>query len=307
MIKRTAAQIKADLLKRDQEIREQMRLLALEQEASELELLILERFERNYETLALESGRRISPDVKEAALKQVLMYWRKLPEVATTVTQTEVRLSLPNQRTSTGTVFTIEGVVDIIRDNDRTVMYDIKTHDIDSVVSNIELYQQQLNVYAHIWQTLRQQELHETCIIATAFPKAVRDAVTTGDDAKIDAALASWNPALTIPFDQQTLEQTIIQFTQTVEAIEGGQFAPPPVSRLQERVPGSRTLYATRICINCDSRFSCNAYRAYAEGDQTTAADEFGFYNDYGTAIDQSEWLSTNLSIAPPADIDDLI
>lgn len=307
MIRQTTAQIKADNAKRLEQLAEQMRQIEQEREATELEALILDRFERNYETLALESGRRISPDVKEAALKQVLMYWRKLPEVATTVTQTEVRLSLPNQRTSTGTIFTIEGVVDIIRDNDRTVMYDIKTHDIDSVVSNIELYQQQLNVYAHIWQTLRQQELDETCIIATAFPKAVRDAVTTGDDAKIDAELAKWNPALTIPFDQQTLDQTIIQFTQTVEAIEAGQFAPPPVSRLQERVPGSRTLYATRICINCDSRFSCNAYRAYAEGDRVTVSDEFGFYNDYGTAIDQAEWLSTNLSITPPADIDDLI
>jgi hypothetical protein len=307
MIKRTAAEIKADNAKLRQQLEEQMRLLAQQQEAADLEGLIIDRFERNYETLALESGRHIAPDVKEAALKQVLMYWRKLPEVATTVTQTEVRLSLPNQRTGTGTVFTIEGVVDIIRDNDRTVMYDIKTHDIDSVVSNIESYQQQLNVYAHIWQTLRQQELDETCIIATAFPKAVRDAVTTGDDAKIESELAKWNPALTIPFDQQTLVETIAKFTQTVEAIEAGRFAPPPVSRLQERVPGSRTLYATRICINCDSRFSCNAYRAYAEGDRVTVADEFGFYNDYGSVLDQAEWLSTNLSVGPPADIADLI
>ncbi len=307
MIRKTAAEIKAENAKLKQQLAKQMRLLQQQQEEADLEAYLLERFDRNYNTLAMESGRHIAPDVKEAALKQVLMYWRKLRDVATNVTQTEVRLSLPNQRTSTGTVFTIEGVVDIIRDNDRTVMYDIKTHDIDSVVSNIELYQQQLNVYAHIWQTLRGQQLDETCIIATAFPKTVRDAVATGDDAKIESELAKWNPALVIPFNQQTLEETIAKFTQSVEDIEAGKFAPPPVSRLRERVPGSRTLYATRICINCDSRFSCNAYRAYAEGDGVTVAEEFGFFNDYGSAVDQAEWLSTNLTVAPPADIDDLI
>ena len=214
MIRKTAAEIKAENTKLQQQINEQMRLLQQQKEENDLEAYLLERFDRNYETLAMESGRHIAPDVREAALKQVLMYWRKLPDVATNVTQTEVRLSLPNQRTRTGTVFTIEGVVDIIRDNDRTVMYDIKTHDIDSVLSNIELYQQQLNVYAHIWQTLRGQALDETCIIATAFPKTVRDAVATGDDAKIESELLKWKPDLVIPFNQQTLEETIAKFTQ---------------------------------------------------------------------------------------------
>jgi hypothetical protein len=307
ILKQNTAQIKAENAKKQQELAELQRQLTAQQEANDLEQYIIDRFERNYETLALESGRHIAPDAKEAALKQVLMYWRKLPGVATTITQTEVRLSLPNQRTSTGTVFTIEGVVDIIRDNDRTVMYDIKTHDIDAVRSNMELYQQQLNVYAHIWQTLRGQELEETCIIATAFPKAIREAVALGDDAKLERELTKWEPQLTIPFSQQTLEETIQKFTEAIEAIEAGQFAPPPVSRLRERLPEGRALFASRICGNCDARFSCNAYRAYAEGERGNVADEFEFYGDYGTELEQSDWLSTNLDAGPPRDIDDLI
>jgi hypothetical protein len=46
-----------------------------------------------------------------------------MKDVALSVTQTEVKLSLPNQQTAHRTTFTIEGVVDIIRDNDRLVMW----------------------------------------------------------------------------------------------------------------------------------------------------------------------------------------
>lgn len=40
------------------------------------------------------------------------MYWRKLHEIARRVTDTEVRLALPQQRTPQGHTFSIEGVID---------------------------------------------------------------------------------------------------------------------------------------------------------------------------------------------------
>jgi len=73
----------------------------------------------------------------------------------------------------------IEGVVDIVREEGRTTMYDIKTHDLDTIHGNLELYEQQLNVYAHIWRHLRGQELDETAIISTSFPSAVKEALNS--------------------------------------------------------------------------------------------------------------------------------
>ena len=117
----------------------------------EMEDFIRQVFEENYEQLRLASGHAITADVKETAYNQVLLYWRKLRGIAENVTDTEVRLSLPGQESPRGREYTIEGVVDIVREQDRTLMYDIKTHDADYVRTNIELYEQQLNVYAHIF------------------------------------------------------------------------------------------------------------------------------------------------------------
>src|SRR5215203_1313146 len=142
---------------------------------AEMDKWIGETFEENYLSMRMDGGHALTPDVKQMALEQVKAYYRKLRDVAEHVTDTEVRLTLPGQQTVNGREYTIEGIVDIVRDNDRTVMYDIKTHEADYVRQNIELYENQLNVYAHIWQNLRQQDLDETAIIATAFPQKLLD------------------------------------------------------------------------------------------------------------------------------------
>src|SRR5271157_3627574 len=102
----------------------------------EVEQKIRESFEANYEQLREESGHSLSPDVREAALQEVLLYWRKLHELAEKITETEVRLNLPNQNTPQGRKFGIEGVVDIVREHDRTTMYDINTHDLELINAN---------------------------------------------------------------------------------------------------------------------------------------------------------------------------
>src|SRR6185436_10904951 len=89
----------------------------------EMEAFIRQVFEQNYEELSLDSGHAITPYVKQTALNHVLLYWRLLRDIAENVTDTEVRLSLPNQETPRGRNYTIEGIVDIVRENDRTVMY----------------------------------------------------------------------------------------------------------------------------------------------------------------------------------------
>ena len=55
-------------------------------------------FEENYELLRLEGGHSLSPHVKKLALEQVKNYWKKLRNVAENVSDTEVRLTLPQQK-----------------------------------------------------------------------------------------------------------------------------------------------------------------------------------------------------------------
>lgn len=65
----------------------------------------------------------------------------------------------------------IEGVVDIVREDDKVTMYDIKTHDLEFVRSNIDFYEDQLNIYEHILQKLYNQRLDETAIITMLVPE----------------------------------------------------------------------------------------------------------------------------------------
>lgn len=263
----------------------------------EMEQFIREAFEENFELLRLESGVTLSPDVKEAALQQVLLYWLKLRNVAENVSETEVKLNLPSQTTPKGREFGIEGVVDIVRDNNRTIMYDIKTHDAEYVRTHTDLYEGQLNVYAHIWQNLRGKELNETAIIATAYPETMKEALSSNDATYILQEMMRWDPLVPIDFSQDRVEETIQDFAEVVDAIEDGVFAPPDVDVLRERLEGTNTLYATRVCRNCDARYSCDAYRRYTmDGRNPSDGSFFRLYlQDSGSDADRDDWLNANL------------
>ncbi len=49
---------------------------------TEVEAKIKEFFEDNYELLALESGHKVTEDVKRLALQQVLFYYKQMSRVA---------------------------------------------------------------------------------------------------------------------------------------------------------------------------------------------------------------------------------
>lgn len=242
---------------------------------NDIESKIEEFFEENFEALRMESGHSLSPEAKIAALQQVQLYWQRLRHVAEKVTDTEVKLNLPEQQTPHGSTFGIEGVVDIVRENDQTVMYDVKTHDADDIQANVADYQKQLNVYAHIWQNLRGQRLDETAVISTAFPESVKIAFQNGDDTQLQRELQQWQPLIPIPFSTNNVETTIREFGETVDKIEDGEFAPPPLTRLKSRSPGMKTIFAVQVCRNCDARFSCSAYRAYAQSSGGAAESTF--------------------------------
>ncbi len=262
----------------------------------DIEAAILEIFEQNYEILQAEGGHSLTQDTKRAALQQVMLYWRKMRHVAERVTETEVKLTLPEQRTPRGRKYSIHGVVDIVQEDDRTVMYDIKTHDAEYVEANLSDYEKQLNIYAHIWQTLRGQPLDQTAIIATAYPQAVKQALNQEDEVALEAALETWEPLVDIPFDQQHVDEVIADFGEVVDAIEDRQFTPPPVSRLGQRyrARGREKRFATQICGNCDGRFSCSSYRAYTQGNRGSDTSFNRYFREF-ESTDQEQWLSANL------------
>ncbi len=266
-------------------------------------VLIEEAFERNLAELQADRGHALAPDVRATALNQVKLYWKRLREIAERVTNTEVRLSLPGQETTGGREFNIEGVVDIVRERDRTVLYDIKTHDADEIRGSLDEYAKQLNVYAHIWQGLRGERLDETAVICTRYPRAVEEALLGGDDAALEKAMATWEPVIPIPFDAKRVDEIIREFGGVVDRIEDHRFEPRDLATLKTREPGLRTVFAVAVCRNCDARFSCQSYRDYALG--STAATEGRFRQYIEETSDDLEQEATRVAAldASPSDL----
>lgn len=240
---------------------------ALSEEA--IERHIQESFEANYRRLLAEGGAHLlTPHALEQARQQVQHYWKKLREIAVSVTETEVRLQLPNRRTPKGRRFVIEGVVDLVREAERIRMYDIKTHYCDEVRHNVDTYAMQLNVYAYIWRELRGQELHEMGIIAVQLPLSLRRAIADGDLRGIEQELSSWNPLVPIPISRSSIDDIFRDIADTVDRIEDGVFMPPTLDKLRAVVGKDANTqrpvtFATLHCRNCDGRFSCGSYRQY--------------------------------------------
>lgn len=290
------------LIRKDKaKLKEQMYLI-------EMEEWIEEQYNINYERLRLEGGHALSPEVKRQGLWQIILYFRKMREIAETVTETEVKLTLPEQISPKGNRFTIEGVVDIIREKNKTTMYDIKTHDADYVNANKEDYIDQLNVYTHIWQNLRNERLDGTAVIATQFPRAIKKALDADDDVRMHKEMEKWNPVIQIPFSQEKVEDTITKFACVVDCIEGRDFKPPTLEKLQERIIGTKQKFATRVCRNCDARFSCDSYREYAQVTNSFTGGFTEYINDLGNADEVENFTNTNaFATPPPTDINDLI
>lgn len=275
--------------------------------SEEVEGWIRETFEKNYERLRLDGGHSLNPDVKQVALEQVLAYYRKLTAIAESVTDTEVRLTLPEQTTPEGRKYTIEGVVDIVRNDERTVMYDIKTHDADYVRKHVDAYEKQLNVYAHIWQRLRGQPLDQTAIIATAFPDRVRDAMRSGNEAVIERELAAWDPLVDIPLEEEKVDETIRDFGTVVDQIESKNFQPPRVEILVAEFGNTRQKFGTRICRNCDARFSCSSFRNFVIATNARTGLDFArYFADFGSDDDRAVRVAVTLDSAPPPESSNL-
>jgi hypothetical protein len=264
----------------------------------QVDRFIRDSFYRNYEILKLEGGgHALAPQSRQYAIQQVMLYYEKLQNIAETVTDTEVKLTLPEQRTPNGHKFTIEGIVDIVRESNSTTMYDIKTHNADDVRAIIDDYAKQLNVYAYIWQQLRGQDLDETCVIATQVPRAIREAYTANDMDNVIDEMMQWKPVVPIEFSQENVEATIQEFAKVVDNIQDGVFEPASVQELSGKMPNSRKRFVTAICGNCDARFSCQSYRDYQmQKGGSTYNNLLKAIQDLGTTKDRQVWTSMNVT-----------
>ncbi len=275
--------------------------MPIEWNEQEMEDFIRRAYQENFDLLRLETGVALTPEVKQAGLLQVLFYWRKMRAVAEKVTDTEVRLSLPGNTSPAGRVFGIEGIVDIVREGEKTIIYDIKTHNAEYVRSHIDLYEDQLNVYAHIWKELQKQRLDGTALICTEFPPEIKDALDNGDDRQLEHAFQTWQPLIEIAFDSSRVDATIQSFADVVDKIEGHFFGPPPLEKLQEPYAGHlSTRFGTHVCRNCDARFSCDAYRVYARQGRGRAEEAFStYFSELEAGEPLEEWRTAGLESIP--------
>lgn len=270
------------------------------------ERFLLDAFEDNFERLRVESGRSLAPTVKDAARQQVLLYWRRLRGLAEQVEETEVHLVLPDQRTPKGRAYTLEGVVDIVQDADRTVMYDLKTFlDADSARDAPGPYVEQLNVYAHIWEGLRGNAPDAVAVVATRPTRPVVSALRTGDRRRVEDAVRGWEPVVDLPLAPAEVRATIAGFGAVVDDIEERRFPPPSVAKLQQPArPNARNPFAYDVCRNCDGRYACPAWRQYqralAPGRADTALYEA--LTDVGADSEREDWRDSALSDAPRRD-----
>jgi len=224
---------------------------------------IEQRVDANYKALSQEGPLTLSTKRLDDAKEQVNYYWSKLEGIARSITDTEVPLTLSNQETPKGIKYSIYGVVDMaLKGGDSSHLYDIKTHSADSVRANPGAYQEQLNVYAYIWQELHKQKLSGTSIIATELPSS-----------KEENDLVAWEPLVPLEFSKTGVDETIESFGCMVDKIEQREFQPRTIEDLKLDQHNNKNL-AQELCRHCDGRFSCNSYVTYLNDHPKEKGDE---------------------------------
>ena len=93
--------------------------------------------------------------------------------------------------------------------------------------------------------------------------------------------------SIQFPFNTKNIEDVGQEFGRTVDAIEDDVYFPPSVKRLNEVEVGRQT-FATRVCTNCDVRFSCFPYRRHLKTSRSRDLPRFrDIYEDVGPETDR--------------------
>ena len=261
-------------------------------ENNEMVKTIVEDFERNNKIMEYETGRSLSPQLKRAALLQVILYWYRMKAIAENVTETEVRLILPLQKSPKDRSFNMEGVVDLIRTNDGTFMYDLKSVEKEIILGQLEQVTQQLGIYAHIWQNLNNKKVNGASVISTAVPKEISsklEGVNLESSAEILEILKDWNPLIDVNVEKPEVELITKKFGVVVDKISGKEFSPPSLDKLKSKAKGQDRDFGSLVCRKCDGRYSCGSYKDYMAGNDGKLGDLIKLI--WSEEQDQDEYL----------------
>lgn len=272
---------------------------------TEIEEFIRLRLKENLKVMQAETGQRVNQSVVIAAERQALAYWFTMRKLAEKITETEVKLSLPECRSPKGRTFTIEGVVDIVQEDAGMSIYDIKTMPRDYVEKNKLKFAMQLNVYAHILAGLKGYKVKKAAVIATAPADGVKRRFNTDSYEAFIEILRSIDPQVDIPLNEDSIADTITKFGEVVDRIQDGDFKPKSEEDLKRKeIEGGKTRqFGTDVCRNCDVRFSCASYRAFRSIPENLKkvkrkdTNIWEFFTDCGDSLDVSDGLDANTSI----------
>ena len=277
----------------------------------DIEDFIKLRLKENLKLMQAETGQRVNQNVVIAAERQALAYWHTMHLLAENITETEVKLSLPECSTPKGRTFTIEGVVDIVQEDSGMSIYDIKTMPRDYVENNKLKFAMQLNVYAHILAGLKGYKVKKAAVIATAPSDALKRKFNTAPFEAFIGMLKSMDPFVEIPLDEASITDTITKFGEIGDLFQEGDFKPKSVGDLKRKdAEGGKTRqFGTDVCRNCDARFSCSSYREFRSIPENLKkvkrkdTNIWEFFTDCGEPLDVSDELDANTSTGP----DDLL
>jgi hypothetical protein len=273
----------------------------------DIEDFIKLRLKENLKLMQAETGQRVNQSVVIAAERQALAYWHTMHLLAEKITETEVKLSLPECSTPKGRTFTIEGVVDIVKEDSGMSIYDIKTMPRDYVEKNKLKFAMQLNVYAHILGGLKGVKVKKAAVIATAPADNIKRKFNTAHFKDFIVMLKSMDPFVDIPLNEDSITDTITKFGEIVDRIQDGDFKPKSVDELKRKdTEGGKTRqFGTDVCRNCDARFSCSSYRKFRSIPENLKkvkrkdTNIWEFFTDCGESLDVSDELDANTSTGP--------
>lgn len=178
-------------------------------------------FDANYTSLSKSERSYLAEPQRKAALNQVLRYAERQANAWDTIREAEVDISLVKPD------YIIEGKIDLIKGEGDTVeLVDFKSEkkpDIFRDKERIDLYQRQLQVYAHL---VEERTGHKVSKMHLYY---------TGEDTGV--------PTISFPYQKAVIDATIQEFDDTVHKIMRKEF--------------TRTAQSPKTCAECDFRFFC--------------------------------------------------
>lgn len=178
-------------------------------------------FDANYTSLSKSERSYLAEPQRKVALDQVLRYAERQANAWDTIREAEVDISLVKPD------YIIEGKIDLIKGEGDTVeLIDFKSEkkpDIFRDKERIDLYQRQLQVYAHL---VEERTGHKVSKMHLYY---------TGEDTGV--------PTISFPYQKAAIDATIQEFDDTVHKIMRKEF--------------TRTAQSPKTCAECDFRFFC--------------------------------------------------